>query len=340
MVSSEDCPDTNFDSFLSRLSPTYLTYSVLIALMYPVLLLSIVAASFSDSSDDDFDWSLAHFTLLSCWFWPLSFLYLRIYYLSVLDRGGVFAGCPNNEFGHFLVLFPSRVSRFSVLLVMALIYCAVLDCCLSPYPFVCSVFYSIFLYSIMVASFADCSDNGFDHFHVSFIPRVSHFTYSGWSCCFDCCLFLSPFACSAVSSNFLFLCSDNDVDSFLASFFPSFISPYSVLLVTISVYGAVCFVYLTPLTWRHPQWPQWLLVLDLSSSVQPWPHGSLLSILFHVSCSQGTDKNRDRTCTPRPGLNRKKNSGLRGDRAGVVGYIFKFSFKFMLATVSCGHSLV
>lgn len=55
-----------------------------------------------------------------------------------------------------------------------------------------------------------------------------------------------------------------------------------------------CFVYLTPLTWRHPQWPQWLLVLDLSSSVQTWPHGSLLSILFHVPCSQGTDDNRDR----------------------------------------------
>lgn len=97
----------------------------------------------------------------------------------MLDNGGVFIGFPDHEFGHFLVLFLSHVSRFSVLLVMTLVYRAVLDCCLSPCPFVCSVFYSIFLYSIMVASFADRSGNGFDRFHVSFIPRVSHLTYSG-----------------------------------------------------------------------------------------------------------------------------------------------------------------
>lgn len=55
MVSSEDCFDNNFDCFLSHLSLVYLTYSVLMALMYPVLLLLIVMVSFSDCSDDDFD---------------------------------------------------------------------------------------------------------------------------------------------------------------------------------------------------------------------------------------------------------------------------------------------
>lgn len=52
--------------------------------------------------------------------------------------------------------------------------------------------------------------------------------------------------------------------------------------------------------------------------------------LCYLSCStspvrKGPTTTGIGTSTPRPGLNRKKNSGLRRDRAGVVEYIFKLS---------------